>query len=163
MAGRIGVNGFFDALYRKTVDDWREIVGPKVARRLARLARSYEILSQQIDRDYAIGRTRGIEDKEGRAEWLLEEMEGIRDEYESAAGESTDEVFDVVRQLAATYAHPEKFVAREDWIANMRDTLESATLTFGRVRPSDSQILGIAQDAAARLASLRQRYKEVSR
>lgn len=168
MARRLGVarrvrsNGFFHDLYRATVSEWREIVGPKVARRFARLARAYEKLAQRIDRDYAIGRFKGIEEKEVRAERLLEEMDGLRHEYEFAdaqhEGEAEAEVSNVVQELATTYHQPDRFVTREDWISNMRDTIVSAAKAWDRPRPTDQQVLEIARDAANHWRSLRERY-----
>ena len=150
------------AVYRIVLSEWHEIVGPRVARQLAGLARKYERMVRRIDRDYAIGRLRGIEKREEEAEELRDVLEGLYAEYHDAGERMASEMeVSAEENLAYTWFNRDSFASRSDWIGNMRDIIETTAFQSGglRFRPTDKQLLEMARDAAERRSALVARYK----
>jgi hypothetical protein len=160
--------GFFDKVYAGTVWEWQNYgVGLRIAKRFARMAVAYERLARKIDRDYSIGRFKGIEQKEVAAERMLEVMDSLRDQFQfGAEEEAVDREANLVHLLAVIYTEgPEARFGgdRASWINNMRANIVDAVRGWGKVKPTDEQVLEIARDATHRWKTLRERYMAARR
>lgn len=142
--------------------DWAEIIPPREWKKIKEKIFLLKRLSKEIDRAYATGRLRGVEEKEVMAERLEEELSALHDFYSDASdapwivgeGYSLDEI------LIATYTHPETFADRSSWIENMKENIRLMVQPYNPNLPiSDEQALEIAKDAYTVRKALVGRYR----
>lgn len=142
--------------------DWTKIIPPKEWKKIREKILLLKRLAKEIDRGYATGRFEGIEDKEVRAERLEEELSALHDVYSDASdapwivgeGYSLDEL------LIGIYMHPESFVDRESWLANMKENIRLLVQPYNpALEISDEQALSIARDAFEMKQRLLGRYR----
>lgn len=143
-------------------DKWSQVIPPREWEKILAKIERLETLSRQIDRGYARGRFKNIEEKEVEAERLEEELSALHDIYTDASdapwimaeGYSLDEL------LLVTYLDPEKFSDRESWLDNMKENVRLMIEPYNPdLEISDLQILEIARDALAQRQALIMRYK----
>jgi hypothetical protein len=142
--------------------DWARIVPPREWKKIREKIFLLKRLAKEIDRGYATGRFEGIEEKEVRAERLEEELSALHDIYSDASdapwivgeGYSLDEL------LIGIYMHPESFVDREGWLANMKENIRLLVQPYNpALEISDEQALSIARDAFEMKQRLLGRYR----
>jgi hypothetical protein len=142
--------------------DWAKIIAPREWRKIREKIFLLKRLSKEIDRGYATGRFEGIEDKEVRAERLEEELSALHDVYSDASdapwimgeGYSLDEL------LIGIYTHPESFVDRAGWLANIKENIRLLVQPYNpSLEISDEQALSIAREALEMRQRLLGRYR----
>lgn len=144
------------------IQEWSEIVPPKEWKKILSKIHRLETLIRQIDRGYAQGRFKGIEEKEVEAERLEEELSALHDIYTDASDApwTMGEGYSLDELLIMTYLSPEKFSDLTGWLENMKENVRLMVEPYNPVLPiSDGQILEIARDAVAQRQSLITRYK----
>lgn len=169
-------------IYQGVLEKWQEIVGPRVARELAGLARRYEAMTRKIDRDYEIGRTHRIEEKEEQAEQLHDRLQALYEEYndagEAMAAETETSVEEELAVRWARHHAPNDALyqaPRHEFLGALRDIVESSVYNAAMAgggagegkRPyrledfrfTDRQLLAAAKDAYARQMRLRARLR----
>jgi hypothetical protein len=166
--------------YLGVIEKWRNVVGPRVARQLAQAARRYEILSRKIDRDYEIGRTRRIEEKEQVAEELRDRLEALQELHDDAGESMASEIeAGAEEQLASAWAqyhdpdhywyrdrqtvtgHLRAVMEEEVWraMAAGAGRGEGVGIHPRRFRFSDRRLWAAAKDAYERRVKLRARLR----
>lgn len=145
-----------------TFPEWPKIIPPKEWKKVQKKIVKLEKLVQEIDRGYARGRFKGIEEKEVEAERLQEELIALHDIYSDASDAPwiVGEGSSLAELLIGTYLSPERFADRAGWLENMK---ENVRLMIEPYNPSlaitDEQILEIAEDVLGRHRALVSRYK----
>jgi hypothetical protein len=142
--------------------NWTKIIPPREWRKIREKIFLLKRLAKEIDRGYASGRFEGIEEKEVRAERLEEELSALHDVYSDASdapwimgeGYSLDEL------LIQIYTHPESFVDRAGWLANMKENIRLLVQPYNpALEISDEQALSIAREALEMRQRLLGRYR----
>lgn len=142
--------------------EWSEVIPPREWKRVLEKIRRLETLARQIDRGYARGRFKGIEEKEVEAERLEEELSALHDVYADASDApwTVGEGYSLDELLIMTYLKPEQFADRGSWLENMKENVRLMVEPYNPALPiSDFQILEIAQAAVAQRQDLLARYK----
>jgi hypothetical protein len=138
------------------------VIPPREWKRVLEKIRRLETLARQIDRGYARGRFKGIEEKEVEAERLEEELSALHDVYADASDApwTVGEGYSLDELLIMTYLKPEQFADRGSWLENMKENVRLMVEPYNPALPiSDFQILEIAQAAVAQRQDLLARYK----
>jgi len=142
-------------------EKWLEIVPPREWLRIKAMAEEYDALAMEIDRRYEAGKVVGVEDLEERAERLLEDLSGLYDYY-TEGDPDTGEGYSIEERIISVWNRMDSFCSREDWISNMRSSIEIAVYQGSGVwvSPTDEQVLAIAEDIVRRREALLRRYKQ---